>query len=157
MPNRLDRDEFLRIVTGQLPTPAVKDLPMIRKKSKSRPTEAECNILSVIWERRSATVREVYDDLSERRQIGYTTVLKFMQIMTAKGILERDTSVRPQVYRAAQPQAQTQRTLLRALLDQAFSGSPGSLVLQALSMRKSSPEEIEEIRTLLDKLEKRGA
>jgi len=54
---------------------------MIRKKSKSRPTEAECNILSVIWERRSATVREVYDDLSERRQIGYTTVLKFMQIM----------------------------------------------------------------------------
>ncbi len=130
---------------------------MASSKGITLPTQAECNILSVIWKRDSATVREVYNDLSERQQIGYTTVLKFMQIMTAKGILERDTSVRPQVFSAAQPQAQTQRHLLRALLDQAFRGSPGSLVLQALSMRKSTPEEIEEIRTLLDKLEKRRA
>ena len=81
------------------------------------------------------------------------TVLKLMQIMTDKGILERDTSVRPQVFRAARPRRQTQRLLLRELLDRAFGGSPGALVLQALSIRKSTPQELKEIRQLLDKLE----
>ena len=111
----------------------------------------------MIWECKSATVREVYDKLSARREIGYTTVLKLMQIMTEKGLLERDTTVRPQTFWAAIPQQQTQKMLLRDLLDRAFSGSPGSMVLQALSMRKSTPEELDEIRTLLDKLEEKGS
>lgn len=127
------------------------------KKPAKKPTEGEFNILGVIWERKSATVREVYDQLRKRREIGYTTVLKLMQIMTEKGLLERDTSVRPQVFWAAIPQQQTQKMLLRDLLDRAFSGSPGSMVLQALSMRKSTPEELEEIRALLDKLEEKSS
>ncbi len=126
---------------------------MPRATDKRKPTESETNILAVIWEKGSATVREVYDDLRGKQEIGYTTVLKLMQIMLGKGLLKRDTSVRPQVFRPARPQAQTQKQLLGDLLDRAFSGSPGSLVLQALSMKKSSPEELREIRELLDKLE----
>jgi predicted transcriptional regulator len=127
---------------------------MSKNSQPRKPTEGEFNILGVIWNRDSATVREVHDELKKRQDIGYTTVLKLMQIMTEKGLLERDTSVRPQVFWAARPQKQTQKLLLRDLLDRAFSGSPGSLVLQALSMRKSSSEELREIRDLLDKLEK---
>ena len=126
---------------------------MSKNDSPRRPTEAEFNILGAIWERESATVREVYEDLGKRQDIGYTTVLKLMQIMTEKGLLERDTSVRPQVFWAARPRRQTQKMLLRDLLDRAFKGSPGSLVLQALAMRKTSSEELREIRALLDKLE----
>ena len=121
--------------------------------SRRRPTEAECNILSIIWDRGTATVREVYGELSQRQEVGYTTVLKFMQIMTEKGLLQRDTSVRPQLYQAAEPRQKTQKTLLNDLLDRAFGGSPGTLALQALSMRKSTPEELKELRELLDKLE----
>ena len=127
-----------------------------RDEPPKKPTEAELNILGVIWELEKATVREVHAALSRRMEIGTTTVLKLMQIMVGKGLLERDTSVRPQVFWAAQPRTQTQRMLLRALLDRAFSGSPGSLVLQALAMRKSSPEELEQIRALLDQLEERN-
>jgi len=126
-----------------------------RKPDERRPTAAELLILGVIWERQSATVREVFERLGETQDIGYTTVLKLMQIMTDKGLLERDASVRPQVFRAARPQKQTQRMLLRDLLDRAFRGSPGDLVLQALAMRQSTPEELKEIRALLDRLEER--
>lgn len=126
---------------------------LARKKAGIRPTEAECNILDAIWKLQSATVREVFEHLSQRQSIGHTTVLKFMQIMTEKGLLLRDASQRPQVYRAAQSQVETQKGMLRSLLDQAFGGSPGDLVLQALSMQKSSPEEIDEIRKLLDAME----
>jgi len=125
--------------------------------SPKRPTDGELAILQVLWERGPSTVREVFDALKQRQDIGYTTVLKLMQIMTEKGLLERDTSVRPQVFWAARPRKQTQKALLRDLLDRAFSGSPGSLVLQALAMRKSSPEELQEIRELLDKLEEKDA
>ena len=128
--------------------------PMSKKDTPRKPTEAEFSILGVIWERTSATVRDVHGELSKRRDIGHTTVLKLMQIMVEKGLLERDTDVRPQVFWAARPQGQTQKALLRDLLDKAFSGSSAALVLQALSMRKSSPEELGEIRELLDKLEK---
>lgn len=129
---------------------------MARKKAGFRPTEAECNILDVIWKHESATVREIFEDLSQRQAIGHTTVLKFMQIMTDKGLLKRDTSVRPQVYRAARPKEETQQGLLRSLLDQAFRGSPGDLVLQALSMQRSTPEEIDQIRAMLDAMEEGG-
>ena len=125
----------------------------MKNPAPKRPTEAEFNILGAIWKRKKATVREVHEDLSERQEIGFTTVLKLMQIMTEKGLLERDTSVRPQVFWAARPQKQTQKLLLRDLVDRAFSGSPGSLVLQALALKKASPEELKEIRALLDDLE----
>ena len=124
-----------------------------RKPEPKKPTESELNILGVIWDRGSATVREVFDELQSRTDIGYTTVLKLMQIMTDKGLLLRDTSVRPQVYRAARPRRQTQRQLLSQLVDRAFSGSPGSLVLQALALRRSTPEELDRIRAMLDELE----
>lgn len=128
---------------------------MARRGTDGKPTNAELAILGVVWDRGSTTVREVFQELGARQDIGYTTVLKLMQIMTEKGLLERDTTVRPQIFRATRPQRQTQRLLLRDLLDRAFSGSPRSLVLQALSMRKSSPEELQEIRDLLDQLEER--
>jgi predicted transcriptional regulator len=127
------------------------------KKSQKKPTDAEMAIIAVIWERGPSTVREVFKHLSERQEIGYTTVLKLMQIMTEKGSLERDTSIRPQVFKATQPQQQTQRQLLRDLLDRAFDGSPGDLVLQALSARKTTPEERRQIRELLDRLEREGS
>ena len=129
-------------------------LPAMPEKSGIRkPTDAEFKILSVIWDRQSTTVREVFNQLSENEEIGYTTVLKLMQIMTDKGLLKRDVSVKPQVYRAAVPQKKTQGMLLNDLLDRAFSGAPGPLVLQALSIKKSSPEELRQIREMLDKLE----
>ena len=133
---------------------------MPRKRSpkarQPRPTDSECMILNVIWEQGPSTVREVFDELNTTQEMGYTTVLKFMQIMTEKGILARDTTVRPQLYRAAESKQKTQKTLLNDLLDRAFSGSPGTLALQALAIRKSTPEELREIRTLLDKLEEGG-
>ena len=122
-----------------------------------KPTDSEMKILSVIWEHGPKTVREVYDLISQKETIGYTTVLKFMQIMTEKGLLERDASVRPQIFSASQPQQLTQRMMLRDLVDRAFAGSPGNLALQALSTRKSTPKELREIRTLLDKLETESA
>jgi predicted transcriptional regulator len=127
---------------------------MTERRQKRKPTDAELAILDAIWERGPSTVREVFDLLAERQEIGYTTVLKIMQIMTDKGLLERDATVRPQVFRPARPQKQTQRQLLRDLLDRAFRGSPGNLVLQALSVRKSTPEERRQIRELLDQLER---
>lgn len=123
------------------------------KKNQRKPTDAELSILDVIWENGPSTVRQVFQILSEKQDMGYTTVLKFMQIMTEKGLLERDTTVRPQLFTPTQPQQQTQKALLRDLLDRAFRGSPGTLALQALSMRKSTSEELQEIRTLIDKIE----
>ena len=122
-------------------------------KQHPNPTNAELAILGVIWEHGPCTVREVLGHLSERQEVGYTTVLKLMQIMTDKGLLQRDTSVRPQIFSASRPRKQTQQQLLRDLLDRAFNGSPGNLVLQALATRKSTPEELRQIRDLLDELE----
>jgi predicted transcriptional regulator len=130
---------------------------MPKKSELRKPTDAEFKILSVIWDRQLATVREVFNQLSENEGIGYTTVLKLMQIMTDKGLLKRDVSVKPQVYKATVPQKKTQGMLLNDLLDRAFSGAPGPLVLQALSMKKSSPEELRQIREMLDKLEDKNS
>ena len=121
-----------------------------------RPTEAECTILAVLWERGSATVRQVFEELSNRQDIGYTTVLKFMQIMTEKGLIERDVSVRPQVFTPAREKSEVQGDMVRDLLDRVFGGSTESLVLRALSTRPSSPEELAAIRKHLDELEGGG-
>jgi len=119
------------------------------------PTASELEILRVIWQRGPSTVREVYRTLSAEREIGYSTVLKFMQIMTDKGTLVRDERRRPQVYQAAQPQRQMQRGILRDLVDRAFGGSATSLVLSALSDRKATRDERRQIRDVLDELDGR--
>ncbi|MEM7202310.1 MAG: BlaI/MecI/CopY family transcriptional regulator [Planctomycetota bacterium] len=121
--------------------------------AEKRPTDAELEILAILWQRGPSTVRQVHQQLNEQRKSGYTTVLKLMQIMTDKGLVRRDETVRPQVYRAVRSEKNTQRQLLRDLLDRAFSGSPSSLVLQALSAKKTTPEERQRIRALLDRLE----
>ncbi len=125
----------------------------VSRRTDRRPTDAELEILRVLWERGPSTVREVFGELSRTRDLGYTTVLKLMQIMTDKGLVRRDENVRPQIYQVSQPRHQTQRQLLKHLLDRAFSGSPGNLVLQALSTRKTTPQERRQIRQMLDQLE----
>jgi BlaI family penicillinase repressor len=123
-----------------------RDLP-------AKPTDAELSILRVLWELGPSTVRQVQEALNERRATGYTTVLKLLQIMTEKGLVERDETERTHVYQASLTQEQTQRQLVRDLLDRAFGGSAKQLVLQALATKKASAKEMAEIRRLLDKLE----
>lgn len=118
-----------------------------------RPTESELAILRVLWEGGPRSVRDIQRILNESRPTGYTTVLKLIQIMTDKGLVERDESQRPQIYRARYSQEQTQRQLLRDLLDRAFGGSVKELVLQALATKRSTPEELEAIEKLLDRFE----
>jgi predicted transcriptional regulator len=117
-----------------------------------RPTEAELAILQVLWRHGSATVRQVHEELSQQRPTGYTTVLKLMQIMAEKGLVDRDESSRAHVYSARLDEALTQRQLVGDLLDRAFSGSASRLVMQALASRRASHEELAEIRRLLNEL-----
>ena len=121
--------------------------------SPIRPTKAELNILRVLWEKGPRSVRDVQQVLDDAKPTGYTTVLKLMQIMTDKGLVERDESVRPQIYRARYAQDQTQRQLLRDLIQRAYGGSVKALVMHALSTKKSSPKDLEAIEKLLEKFE----
>ena len=119
-----------------------------------RPTEMELAILQVLWDRGPSTVREVHEVLNKDSEgTGYTTVLKLMQIMTEKGLVERDESQRAHVYRPTATQQKTERQLVSDLLDRAFGGSPAKLAMQALATKKSSSEELAELRKLLDTLE----
>ena len=115
-----------------------------------KPTDGELAILSVLWLLGPSTVRQVHEDLLRERDLGYTTVLKMLQVMTEKGLVVRDETERTHVYMPAQTQSQTQRTLVEDLLGRAFNGSALKLMVQALSASKTSPEELAEIRTLLD-------
>ena len=119
-----------------------------------KPTEAELAILRVLWQRGPSTVRQVQEALNEKKETGYTTVLKFMQIMHEKGLVTRDEKPYAHVYQARLPQDQAQRTLVADLLDRAFEGSMSRLVLQALSSRKATPEELSEIRRILKDYER---
>lgn len=121
--------------------------------SLPRPTPGELEILRVLWDRGPSTVREVQDALGAERAAGYTTVLKLLQIMAEKDLVRRDESARAHVYAARVPETQTQRQLVRDLVDRAFGGSAAQLVVQALSGRRASAEEIERIRRLLDEIE----
>ena|SRR5579859_6049938 len=118
-----------------------------------RPTDAELAILRVLWSRGPSTVRDVHEELNQRAPTGYTTVLKMLQIMTEKGLVIRDETLRAHIYEARHSEQKTQRQLLSDLEDRAFGGSAAKLVLQALSGRKATPEELNEIRELLDRLE----
>jgi predicted transcriptional regulator len=115
-----------------------------------RPTETELEILRVLWERGPATVRQVHEALSGTRETGYTTTLKLMQIMADKGLVTRDESARTHVYTARLSQDHTQRQLLNDLVHRAFGGSAAALVLRALSTHKTSDEELQQIRNLID-------
>jgi BlaI family transcriptional regulator, penicillinase repressor len=123
-------------------------------KQTPRPTDAELEILKVLWRRGPSTVREVFESLSETRGTGYTTVLKLMQIMADKGLVVRDESERAHRYEAAMPEEETQRQLVGDLLRRVFDGSAKRLVVQALSSEAASPEELDEIRQMLDELER---
>lgn len=118
-----------------------------------KPTDAELAILSVLWRRGPSTVRAVHEELCRDREMGYTTVLKLMQIMNDKGLVTREGSGRAHVYQATQSEEHAQRRMVGDLLDRAFGGSAQKLVMQALTARKASPEELAEIRRLLDELE----
>lgn len=123
--------------------------------SKSpKPTPAELAILRVLWDQGPSTVRQIQENL-EDPETGYTTVLKLVQIMAAKGLVTRDESQRAHVYRATEGQEQVQRQLVGDLMDRAFGGSAAKLVLRALSTKPSTPEELAEIRSLLEKMEER--
>ena len=117
------------------------------KGLRRKPTDAELNILTVLWSRGPSTVRQIAEDMG--REAGYTTILKLLQIMTEKGLVIRDEGARTHVYEAAYTQDQTQRQLVTDLLERAFDGSAAKLVLQALAGRKTSPEELAEIKKLL--------
>ena len=123
------------------------------KSVRPRPTQAELAILRVLWQKGASTVRDVHAIVNRVRPTGYTTVLKLMQIMTDKGLVRRDESERTHVYEAAHGQALVQRQLLADLVERAFEGSAASLVMQALSTRRTSAEEIAQIRQMLDELE----
>ena len=118
-------------------------------KPTRKPTDAELGILRVLWTRGPSTVRQVAEVLG--REAGYTTVLKLLQIMTEKQLVVRDEAERTHIYQPAYTEDQTQRQLVSDLLDRAFGGSAAKLVLQALAANKTSPDELAEIRKLLDK------
>jgi len=119
------------------------------RRPSSRPTDAELDILRVLWARGPSTVRQVHDVLSANRDFVYTTTLKLLQLMTEKGVAVREEEGRVHLYRAAVAQEETQRHLIRDLLDRAFGGSPTQLVVQALAAKPASAEELQEIRRLL--------
>lgn len=121
-------------------------------KESPRPTESELNILRVLWKNGPLSVRAILKILNLEKTLGYTNVLKTMQVMTEKGLLERDETCRPQIYRPRDPQQKTQRQLLRHIVDRAFGGSTRAMVLQALSEKETPPEELDELEKLLDRM-----
>src|SRR6476661_11005629 len=129
-------------------------VPFMKDPSPQKPTVAELQILQVLWERGPSTVREVHEALQEEKALGYTTVLKLMQIMTAKGLVRRDENQRAHVYEAQQPAEKTKRQFAADMLQRVFDGSAKELMLHALAGRRSTRQEIEELRNLLDEHER---
>jgi len=118
--------------------------------SQPRPTDAELSVLRVLWSRGPSTVREVYEVLCQERDLGYTTVLKALQVMLQKGLVERDESERSHVFSAAVQEAETQTHLLEDLVEKAFGGSALRLLTHALNAKKPSRKELDELQKLLD-------
>ena len=119
------------------------------------PSNTELEILHVLWNRGPSTVRQVFDVMRKERDVGYTTVLKIMQVMAAKKLVKRDESDRSHIYSPAVEEKSVKRRLVTDLLDRAFDGSAAGLVMHALSGKKASREELDEIRRLLDEQERR--
>src|ERR1035437_8218342 len=124
------------------------------RREPRRPTDAELEILTVLWARGPSTVRDVHRAIAQRKPALYTTVLKMLQIMAEKSLVRRDERQRAHVYSASRPREWTQRQLAGDLLQRAFGGSASSLLLGALSAQKATPEELAEIRRMIEKHEK---
>lgn len=122
----------------------------------NKPTEAELEILSLLWEMKEASVRQIHERLSETKETGYTTTLKIMQIMHAKGMVVRDEESRSHIYRPIANQKETQTSLLKNLVSTAFGGSSKSLVMQVLGQENPSKDDIDDIRAFLDQLESKS-
>ena len=126
-------------------------------KAPPKPTDAELEILQVLWQDGPATVRTVNEQLSKSREVGYTTTLKIMQLMLEKGLVQRDDEGRSHIYRAAVREQDTQGLLLDRFVEATFGGSALKLVMQALGNRKTSPDELAQIRRLLNDIEIQNA
>jgi BlaI family penicillinase repressor len=126
-------------------------LLMMKKREIPRPTESELELLGILWERGPATVRELFEAVNTKRVVVYTGVLKLLQIMTEKGLVERDERERAHVYRPAVSQADTEVRFLRELSERFFAGSAAQLALRALEMEKASDSELDAIRELIAK------
>jgi BlaI family transcriptional regulator, penicillinase repressor len=124
---------------------------MTKKREIPRPTEGELELLGILWERGPATVRELFEAVNTKRMVVYTGVLKLLQIMAEKGLVERDERERAHVYRAAISQADTEVRFLRELSARFFAGSVAQLALRALEMEQASDAELDAIRTLIAK------
>jgi len=122
-------------------------------KKHPKPTESELQILRILWTEGPSTVREVNNVLSAEKQVGYTTTLKLMQIMAEKILVSRDTSSKTHIYKANILEHDTQKSLIKSLVDQAFGGSAMELVLQALGNHKTTTEELDQIKELISQLE----
>lgn len=123
------------------------------RTGSTQPTEVELQILRALWERGPSTVRGIHNALAEAKDTNYSTTVKMLSVMLEKGLVRRDETARPHVYRPVKTQQTTQRNMLRDLIQRAYGGSTGSLVLQALSSQRATPEELAEIRRLLNQLE----
>lgn len=130
-------------------------LTHMRDLAQTKPTASELEILRVLWERGPSTVRDVHDVLRERKSVGYTTVLKLLQIMAVKGSVTRTEDQRAHVYEAVQPAEKTKRQMAGDVLQRVFGGSASELMLHALAGRKSSRRELEELRRVLDEYERK--
>ena len=119
-----------------------------------KPTESELEILQVLWDKESASVREVHEELAKSKDVGYTTTLKLMQIMHEKGLVKRDDSFKTHIYEPAVSKEKTQKHLLGKMINSLFGGSPTELVIQALGNHKASLKELDEIQKLLDNLKR---
>ncbi len=128
----------------------------MKQEPLQKPTASELEILRVLWERGPSTVREVHEALREKRDLGYTTVLKLLQIMTAKGTVRRNEEQRAHVYEACQPATETKRQLVGDVLQRVFEGSASELMIHALEGRRTSKKELDELRRLLDEYEERS-
>ena len=131
----------------------VRVIANMKKSKLPKPTDAELSILRALWECGPSTVRTIWERLNPEHRTGYTTILKLMQIMNEKGLLQRDETERSHVYSACLTQEQTQRQVVGHILERVFGGSAPRLVMQALAGRKATRQELAEIRRLLDEME----
>ena len=124
------------------------------RHSSTQPTDVELEILRTLWDRGQATARQIHEAISEHRETNYSTTVKMLAVMHEKSLVKRDESARPILFRAAASQKKTQTKLLKDVMKKVYDGSVGSLVMQALSSKKATKEELSEIRKLIEKLEK---
>jgi len=127
----------------------------MKRKKNLKPTDSELEILQVLWKLGSAPVKQVNDSLNKKKETGYTTTLKLMQIMFEKGLLTREKSGRSHIYNAAYREEETQQAVLDRILESAFGGSAGKLIMQALGNKNLSKDERESIKELIDKMERK--